>query len=487
MKTAITYKAKGQRGFTLVELVVVIAIIGVLSAVAVPFIASHLGESKDRAYEVDRERLQQAVAAFYSRPSNIHYLGKPQYPIMGMDKTTRTFVKESHKHDKEKHQKHTKNHNEVDGKPHDHTVILTELGNPLGGTQGGSPQWIDGPLPGGNGIRDGVEEELLDNDELSLDKPAWHVATINRQGTRYIVDSRDYFIDFTKLEALGLLEEVPLSASPDNKPKDPPQSIALVSGNGKAGGLTITPPTSTLGVSLWVVDEGSNQVFQYSLQGVPLDGGFPLSPENGKAKGITTDGESFWVVDREDEKVYRYDLDVDGIFRESHSFPLNSPDHPDLRNLEGIAYLGTSLWILDREDGLFRYNTAGDYQGEFVTFSSVKHPEGITTDGDQFWVVDQDDGVYQFTLTGDPIGVPFSVPPAGHPEGIATDGTNLWVVDKDPTERIYPFGLQGGPPEPVTGLYTGSYSWYVDPDGKVKSLFFYLPEPDSIGFQTAYP
>lgn len=491
MKTAIAYKAKGQRGFTLVELVVVIAILGVLSAIAVPFISSHLGESKDRAYEVDRERFQQAVDAFYSRPSNIHYLGRPQYPIIGMNRTTRTFVKDDHKHDKENHLKHKANHQLATGTP-DHIAVLTPLGNPLGGTQGGSPRWIDGPFPDGDGIRDRAsgEEELLDNDANSLDKPGWHVATVNRQGTLYIVDTRDYFIDFTKLAALGLLEDVPLSSSLDNKPKDPPPSIQLMEASLTPGGLTMTPPTSPAGVTLWVVGEGAGEdnrrVFQYSLQGDKL-GSFLLTgdPPNGlnndKAKGITTDGNSFWVLDKGDKGVYRYDL----VGNFSSFFALDNA--LENKGLEGITTDGTSLWVLDKFEGVSRYNTNGDFQVSISIENFPSHPEGITTDGERFWMVDEDGLVYQFTLEGAQIGFPFSVlPSSSHPEGIATDGNNLWVVDKA-TKKIYPFGLDGGEPEPVTGVYTGSYSWYVDPDGKVKSLFFFLPEPDSTGFQTAYP
>ena len=34
---------------------------------------------------------------------------------------------------------------------------------------------------------------------------------------------------------------------------------------------------------------------------------------------------------------------------------------------------------------------------------------------------------------------------------------------------------------------TGSYSWYIDEDGKVKSMLFRNPKPETDGFQNVYP
>ena len=172
------------------ELIVVIAILGVLTAIAVPTVTTFLGSSKERAYEADLERIQVSADAYLSDPSNTRFQGKRQYPTLAALKTGGTNVQPDADADAE---------------------TLTITGNPKGGTEGGSPKWIDDA----NGVRDATEEDLNDEDDTTLSD--WHVAAITVQGTSYIVDSRDYFVDFDALVTAGYLEKVPESASPDNK------------------------------------------------------------------------------------------------------------------------------------------------------------------------------------------------------------------------------------------------------------------------------
>ena len=53
----------GERGLTLVELIVVIAILGVLAAITTPLVTGYLGSSQERSYEADSELIQALVDA----------------------------------------------------------------------------------------------------------------------------------------------------------------------------------------------------------------------------------------------------------------------------------------------------------------------------------------------------------------------------------------------------------------------------------------
>lgn len=55
---------KGTRGFTLVEILIVLAVLAILGAVVVPNVTGFLSRGKERAYIADKRILQAAVNAF---------------------------------------------------------------------------------------------------------------------------------------------------------------------------------------------------------------------------------------------------------------------------------------------------------------------------------------------------------------------------------------------------------------------------------------
>ena len=95
------------------------------------------------------------------------------------------------------------------------TDTTTSLSRPLNtkrGIQGGEPKWMD------NGDSNRSNEDNLNAEKESLAEVAggWYVTKLTHQGTDFAVDTRDYFIDFRKLVAAGLLQSTPNSASLDN-------------------------------------------------------------------------------------------------------------------------------------------------------------------------------------------------------------------------------------------------------------------------------
>jgi len=65
MLQRIRNKKQGQKGFTLIELMIVIAIIGILAAIAIPNFISYRKRSYDAAAQSDLKNLMTAQEAYY--------------------------------------------------------------------------------------------------------------------------------------------------------------------------------------------------------------------------------------------------------------------------------------------------------------------------------------------------------------------------------------------------------------------------------------
>jgi len=64
-------KLRGQKGFTLIELMIVIAIIGILAAIAIPNFISYRDKTFCSAAESDGGSISAAIADYFSDPSHI--------------------------------------------------------------------------------------------------------------------------------------------------------------------------------------------------------------------------------------------------------------------------------------------------------------------------------------------------------------------------------------------------------------------------------
>ena len=379
-------------------------------------------------------------------------MGKRQYPIHGGLKTRGDLV-------------------QPDENDTADTVLIT--GNVLGGTQGGSPEWLDNQ----NGIRDDPDEEVL-NDEDDNAQPGWQVAALTHQGTDYIVDSKDYFINFEILVSEEYLDVVPSSASPDNVPPRSNRTLIgpyswFVNEKGIVDSLLFSFPTTEnvgfqdvfpsqkqpeappLPLLLYVVDGSrggspDSEVWIYDTATSNFVEMEFLDEDNEASTGITTDGVSFWTVnERGVETAYKYNSSFNPI--DGSDFGLDNAN----ADPEGITVLGTTAWVVDgADDKVYVYDLtnptsvgswdlcspAGSCPADAP--SENKNPLGIATDGFSIFVVDNNKFVFEYDMFGTVVGGFDLESGSGNPRGITTNGSFIWVLAKS-TEQIRMYNMSG--------------------------------------------
>ncbi len=183
-----------QRGFTFVEMALLVAILGVVAAIVVASVTGFLGQSRREAYNTEIKTMQAVVNQFFSRIDTPRFRGENQFPLLGAAKGAfRPYAGDD------------------DLNP---GLLPSGIpGNPLGGTMGGTPLWVDD----GDGVR-GPGEEALNDEDATGAEPGWHVQPVVVRGATFFVDSRDFFIDFDLASEMGVLREPPRAAAPDNCP-----------------------------------------------------------------------------------------------------------------------------------------------------------------------------------------------------------------------------------------------------------------------------
>lgn len=70
-------RLRGEKGFTLIELMIVIAIIGILAAIAIPNFIAYRDKAYCSAAEADASNIAAAIADYFSNPENISVPSDP--------------------------------------------------------------------------------------------------------------------------------------------------------------------------------------------------------------------------------------------------------------------------------------------------------------------------------------------------------------------------------------------------------------------------
>lgn len=186
-------KMKNSKGFTLIELIVVIAIMGVLTSIVTPSLIRHFGQSQEEAYRQEVAKIQSVVDQYLVSGNNPRWHGEMQLPIIGATKISNQFY---------------------EGDQNSQSNVLNQgiNSNPFLGSSGGFPKWVDD----GDNKRDQSTENILNDEDSTLDQFGWHVSTITYLTNTYYVDSRDYLINFDLL--INMFRSYPKSAAQENCP-----------------------------------------------------------------------------------------------------------------------------------------------------------------------------------------------------------------------------------------------------------------------------
>lgn len=205
------FNYSGQRGFTLIEMIIVIAIIGVLTAIAIPAASSFIGNSQEKSYKADKQRIQTAVTGYLHGKDNPRLLGRAQFPLIGRNQTSSAFTVLTSTVDLIDQGDPFALGYDVDGD----TVADTALINPAGGTTGAdlSVVWADSNSDGVRSIG-----------ASSGDR--WTTIAVTSGGKTFYTDPRYFAIDFEALVDLEMLDAIPESVSADNAPSGSSEAYA---------------------------------------------------------------------------------------------------------------------------------------------------------------------------------------------------------------------------------------------------------------------
>ena len=66
---------RGEKGFTLIELMIVIAIMGILAAIAIPNFIAYMDKTYCSKAEQDASNILSAISCYFSEPKNITLTG----------------------------------------------------------------------------------------------------------------------------------------------------------------------------------------------------------------------------------------------------------------------------------------------------------------------------------------------------------------------------------------------------------------------------